>query len=160
MSTAYPQVAMPGREAANGKFSGPLVRLARRDVRDHINCRKNDRWRSYRFCRALPGLKSPMRYIREIFGAPRFSSFSTQSARSRHSSRGPPSPVLTHSDIGTSLQIYFVRPLRTSSKGPAWTATLPHSDRGGGRDATTAIYWSDRGRSDVVALGPGAAAHR
>jgi hypothetical protein len=42
------------------------VRLSRCEVRDHINCRKNDRWRSYRFCRALPGLKSPMRYIREI----------------------------------------------------------------------------------------------
>jgi len=51
-------------------------------VRDHINYRKNDRWRSYRFYRALQRLKSPMRYICEIFGAPRFSSFSTQSVRS------------------------------------------------------------------------------
>jgi hypothetical protein len=31
----------------------------------------------------LQRLKSPMRYICEIFGAPRFSSFSTQSIHSR-----------------------------------------------------------------------------
>jgi hypothetical protein len=60
------------------------VRLARCEVRDHINYRKNDRWRPYRFYRALQRLKSPMRYICEIFGAPRFSSFSTQSAQNGH----------------------------------------------------------------------------
>jgi hypothetical protein len=59
------------------------VRLSRCGVRDHINYRKKDRWRSYRFYRALRRLKSPMRYICEIFGAPRFSSFSTQSVKSR-----------------------------------------------------------------------------
>ena len=53
------------------------MRLSRCEVRDHIDCRKNDRWRSYRFYKALQRLKSPMRDIREIFGAPRFSSFST-----------------------------------------------------------------------------------
>ena len=63
------------------------MRLSRCEVRDHINYRKNDRWPSYRFYRALQRLKSPMRYICEIFGAPRFSSFSTQSARSGHSAR-------------------------------------------------------------------------
>jgi hypothetical protein len=52
------------------------------EVRDRINYRKNDRWRSHRFYSALQRLKSPMRYICEIFRAPRFSSFSTQSARS------------------------------------------------------------------------------
>ena len=56
------------------------MRLSRCEVRDHINCRKNDRWRSHRFYRALQRLKSPMRFICEIFGAPQFSSFSTQSA--------------------------------------------------------------------------------
>jgi hypothetical protein len=56
------------------------VRLSRSEVRDHINYRKNDRWRSYRFYKALQRLKSPMRYICEIFGALRFSSFPTQSA--------------------------------------------------------------------------------
>jgi len=64
------------------KFSGQLVRLSRGELRDHINYRKNDRWRSDRFHRALQRLKSPMRYICEIFGAPRFSSYSTQSAQS------------------------------------------------------------------------------
>ena len=47
---------------------------------------KMDRWRSYRFYRALRWLKSPVRYICEIFGDPRFSSFSTQSANRRHHS--------------------------------------------------------------------------
>jgi hypothetical protein len=56
------------------------VRLSRCEVRDHINYRKHDRWRSHRFYRALQRLKSPMRYICEIFRHPRFSSFSTQSA--------------------------------------------------------------------------------
>jgi hypothetical protein len=60
------------------------VRLSRCDVRDHMNDRKNDRWPSYRFYRALQRLKSPTRYICEIFGAPRFSSFSTQSAMNGH----------------------------------------------------------------------------
>jgi hypothetical protein len=59
------------------------VRLSRCEVRDHINYRKNDRWRSHRFYRALQRLKSPMRYVCEIFGAPRFSSFSTQSDAKR-----------------------------------------------------------------------------
>jgi hypothetical protein len=60
------------------------VRLFLCEVRDNIKYRKNDGRRSYRFYRALRRLKSPMRYIREIFGNPRFSSFSTQSANSRH----------------------------------------------------------------------------
>src|ERR1700682_4641562 len=68
--------------ADDWKFSGPLVRLSRCEVRDHMNYRKNDRWASYRFYSALQRQKSPMRYICEIFGAPRFSSFSTQSANS------------------------------------------------------------------------------
>ena len=59
------------------------MRLSRCEVRDHINYRKNDRWRSHRFYRALQRLKSPMRYVCEIFGAPRFSSFSTQSDAKR-----------------------------------------------------------------------------
>ena len=51
------------------------MRLSSCKVRDHINYRKNDRWPSYRFYRAWQQLKSPMRYICEIFGSPRFSSF-------------------------------------------------------------------------------------
>ena len=56
------------------------MRLSRCEVRDHINWCKNDRWHSYRFLRAMQRLKSPKRYVCEIFGAPRLSSFSTQSA--------------------------------------------------------------------------------
>jgi hypothetical protein len=37
------------------------VRLSRCELGDHINCRENDRWPSYRFYRALQRLKSPMR---------------------------------------------------------------------------------------------------
>jgi hypothetical protein len=55
------------------KFSGPLVRPSRCEVRDHINYRKNDRWPLYRFYRALQRQKSPMRYIRE--GEPRVLEF-------------------------------------------------------------------------------------
>jgi hypothetical protein len=51
------------------------VRLSRCEVRDHINYRKNDRWRSYRFYRTLQRLKSPMRYICEIVGARDFRVF-------------------------------------------------------------------------------------
>lgn len=47
-----------------------------------MNYRKNDRWRSYRFYRALQRLKSPMRFICEIFGAPAiFEFFNTIDAR-------------------------------------------------------------------------------
>jgi hypothetical protein len=66
------------------KFSGPLMRLSRFDVRGHINCRKNDRWPSHQFYGALQRLRSSIRYICVIFGPSRFSSFSTVSAKSRH----------------------------------------------------------------------------
>ena len=69
------------------------MRLSRCEVRDHINYRKNDRWLSHQFYRALQRRKSPMRYVCEIFGAPRFSSFSTISARSSHSHTGTIRPT-------------------------------------------------------------------
>ena len=62
------------------------MRLSRCEVRDHINHRKNDGWASLRFYRALQRLKLPMRSICAIFGAPLFSSFSTQSGEERKSS--------------------------------------------------------------------------
>jgi hypothetical protein len=65
------------------------MRLSRCEVTDHIKYHKSERWLSYRFYRALQRLKSPMRYICEIFGAPRFSSFSTQSVQSGPSAGGP-----------------------------------------------------------------------
>ena len=58
------------------------MRFPRCELRDHIVSRKNDHWLSYRCYRALPRLKSPMRYICEIFGAARFSTFATLSAQS------------------------------------------------------------------------------
>ncbi len=51
------------------------MRLSRCEVRDQINYHKNDRWRPYRFYRTLQRLKSPMRYICEIFGARDFRVF-------------------------------------------------------------------------------------
>ena len=42
-------------------FLGPLVRLSCCEVRDHINCRKNDRWRSHRFYRARRIHQKPAR---------------------------------------------------------------------------------------------------
>ena len=63
------------------------MRLSRCEVRDHMNYRKNDRWLSYQLYRALQRLKSRMRYVFEIFGAPRFSTFSTISAITRHPPR-------------------------------------------------------------------------
>jgi hypothetical protein len=51
------------------------VRLSRCEVRDHMNCRKNDRWPSYRLYSALQRQKLPMRYICEIFGARDFRVF-------------------------------------------------------------------------------------
>jgi hypothetical protein len=44
------------------------VRFSRGELRDHINYRKNDRWLSYLFYKALQRLKSPKHYICEIFG--------------------------------------------------------------------------------------------
>jgi hypothetical protein len=64
------------------------VRLSRCEVRDHINYRKTIAGASYRFYRALQRLRSLMRYICEIFGVPRFTSFSTQSANLGNSSAG------------------------------------------------------------------------
>ena len=61
------------------------MRLARRDVRDHIKYSKTDCRRSYRFYKPCGGRNRPNAFICEIFEAPRFSSFSTQSAGSGRS---------------------------------------------------------------------------
>jgi hypothetical protein len=71
--------------ADDEKFSGPLVRLSRCEVRDHMIYRKNGRRPSYRLYSRLQRQKSPMRHICEIFGTPRFRSFSTQPAQSGRS---------------------------------------------------------------------------
>jgi hypothetical protein len=64
------------------------------ELGDHMNYRKNDRRPSYRFYSALQRQKSPMRYICKIFGAPRFSSFSTQSAQSGDPGMSALTPLL------------------------------------------------------------------
>ena len=51
------------------------MRLARRDVRDHIKYSKTGCWRSYRFYRASQRLKSPTCIICEILGARDFRVF-------------------------------------------------------------------------------------
>jgi len=45
--------------AYDSKFSGPLVRLSRCEVSDHINYRKNNRWRSHQFYKASQRPKLP-----------------------------------------------------------------------------------------------------
>ena len=106
------------------------MRLSRCEVRDHINYRKNDRWRSYRFYRALQRLKSPMRYICEIFGAPRFSSFSTQSAMSGRSIIDTHRPIL-HSVFNSSTSLDRLLPKRRWSENfwPAIKSTQAASIR-------------------------------
>ena len=61
-----------------------------------MNYRKDDRWPSYRFYSALQRQKSPIVYVREIFGAPRFSSLSTQSGveRTFRCVRRPPAELI------------------------------------------------------------------
>ena len=53
-----------------------------REVHGKVDHRKSDRWLSYRFYSTSQRQKLPLRYVCEIFGARRFSSFSTQSAMS------------------------------------------------------------------------------
>src|SRR5260370_9086987 len=70
-------------------FSGPLMRFARGDMRDHIVSHKNDHGSSYRPYRALQRLERLKINFREIFGTARFSTFATLSAQSGHSSTEP-----------------------------------------------------------------------
>jgi hypothetical protein len=77
------------------------VRLSCCEVRDHMNYRRNDRWPAYRFYRALQRLKSPMRYICEIFGAPQFSSFQhNRGYNGRAVQAGTPPTLTPVADIG------------------------------------------------------------
>src|SRR5437764_8504115 len=60
-------------------FSGPLMRFARGDMRDHIVSHKNDYGASYRRYGVLQW-RSRLRISScEIFGAAQFSTFATQS---------------------------------------------------------------------------------
>jgi len=62
------------------KFSEPLMRLAPRDVRDHIVSRQNDHGPSYRCHGASQRQRCLGIDFREIFGVVGFSTFATKSA--------------------------------------------------------------------------------
>jgi hypothetical protein len=61
------------------KFLGPLMRVVRGDVRDHIALAKIDHGPSYRRYNALQRQGSLKMNFREIFGGIRFSTFATVS---------------------------------------------------------------------------------
>jgi hypothetical protein len=60
-----------------------LMRFVRCDAGDHVASQKNDHGASYRRCEASEPGSRPKINICEIFGAVRFSTFSTLSAQSR-----------------------------------------------------------------------------
>jgi hypothetical protein len=76
------------------KFLGPLMRLVRRDVRDHIVTPKIEHGSSWRRYRALQRQGSLRISFREIFNAAQFSSFSTVSALSGHAAVVAGCPLL------------------------------------------------------------------
>jgi hypothetical protein len=63
-------------------FSGPLMRFARGDMRDHIVSHQNDLGASYRRYGVLQWPRRPKINFCEIFDVVRFSTFATISARS------------------------------------------------------------------------------
>jgi hypothetical protein len=67
-------------EGDERNFPGPLMRFARRDVRDHIASQKNDHGASYPRYRALQRWSRPNINVCEISGVVRFSTFATLSA--------------------------------------------------------------------------------
>src|SRR5215212_5339475 len=60
-------------------FSGPLMRFARGDMRDHIVSHKNDHGASYRRYGVLQWRSRLRISFCEIFGAAQFSAFATMS---------------------------------------------------------------------------------
>jgi hypothetical protein len=66
-------------EGDERNFPGPLVRFARRDVKDHIASQKNDHGASYPRYRALQRRNRPNINVCEISGVVRFSTFATLS---------------------------------------------------------------------------------
>src|SRR5258708_3343613 len=75
-------------------FSGPLMRFARRDVRDHNAFHKNDHGPSYCPWRALQRYKRLNIDFRELFRVVRFSTFSTLSALTGHAAVVAGCPLL------------------------------------------------------------------
>jgi hypothetical protein len=69
---------------ADRNFSGPLMRFARGDMRDHIVSHKNDHGASYWRYGILRWRSRLKINICEIFGVVRFSTFATKSALLGH----------------------------------------------------------------------------
>jgi hypothetical protein len=80
-TTPSPKKSFEGDER---NFPGPLMRFARRDVRDRIASQKNDHGASYPRYRALQRRRRPNINVCEISGVVRFSTFATLSAPLRH----------------------------------------------------------------------------
>ena len=76
-----PIVLQESFEGDERNFPGPLMRFARRDVRDHIASQKNDHGASYPRYKALQRWSRPNINVCEISGVVRFSTFATLSAR-------------------------------------------------------------------------------
>jgi hypothetical protein len=75
-------------------FLGPLMRFARKDVRDLIAHQKNGHGASYRRHSVLQRRNRLKFDFREIFGVVRFSTFATKSARNRHADAVATCPLL------------------------------------------------------------------
>src|ERR1700676_5691239 len=74
-------------------FSGPLMRFARGDMRDHIVSHKNDHGASYWRYGILRWRSRLKINICDIFGVVRFSTFATISARTGHRAMSDLSPL-------------------------------------------------------------------
>ena len=83
MSALPPIVLKKSFLADERNFLGPLMCIARGDVRDHVVSHKNDHGPSYRPCRALQRQRRLKIHFREIFRVVRFSTFATVSPRKR-----------------------------------------------------------------------------
>src|SRR5712671_6799939 len=78
--SAFPAIVLKKSFLTNDrKFLGPLMRLVRCDVRDHIVTPKIEHGSSWRRYRALQRQGSLRISFREIFDAAQFSTFSTVS---------------------------------------------------------------------------------
>ena len=109
------------------KFSETLMRLAPRDVRDHIVSRQNDHGPSYRRHGASQRQRCLGIDFREIFGVVGFSTFATKSAKRRY--LGMPAMA---GDVGSEVADpdYSGRPEAriASIRGVASTGTQPMAE--------------------------------
>jgi hypothetical protein len=85
MSDKVPIVLKKSFWGDDQNFSGPLMRFARGDMRDHIVSHKYDHGASYGRYAVLQWRSRLKIGFCEIFSIVRFSTFSTLSAKKRHS---------------------------------------------------------------------------